>query len=461
MKKDKKKYSSILVFLGAGSKLLQAQLSNSDEIFTIPAYPLKYFPSLYKEWINQNKFLTSKKILKLIIKHHKSVLDTRYLKGFNGLNNLGKNKNGYIKIPEKKFAKNFLRYLRYRSLEPKNLYDAIHFAYQKTQKNKGKNIVFHPHDIEFFNSFILDNYPKSKIIALTRSPIINFWRRGYADEKVEQDRYDFTDCEYIKNYRYLNRLRDLFINFKNLNYRFKNKCKFFTFENLKIKNEQTLKEVCNFLKIKFNYKKFKIPTFNNKIWWGDKVYKGFKKKNKSIFVKDSYSYQEELKLFSNHEIFILECCMFPFMKKFDFKTYSSFNNSFFDHIKFFFLIFLPTKFGIKLFFSRFSIKNLFLYIKKSFKEAFGKKNIKNYYFNAMYRHKWSYKIIYLIKLNYIRKLFYFHRHNFFLRLMYFISKILIYPYLQIELLILYFVRIYLITYLYFIVKKKIKYIKLS
>ena len=453
------KYYSILVFLGAGSKLMQAQLNNSSEVFTIPAYPLKYFPLLFKEWEDAHKNLTSKKILKLIIKHHKSILDSRYLKGFNGLNNLGANKKEYIKISEKKFSRNFLKFIENKEISAKNVYIAIHYAYQATLNKNSKNTIFHPHDIEFFNSFILGNFPKSKIIALTRSPIINFWRRGYADEQVELNRFDYTDCEYIKNYRYINRLRDLCINFKNLNKKFKNKCKFFTFENLKMNNKQTLEKVCKFINIKFNYKKFKKPTFHNKIWWGDKVYKGFKKHNKSTFVKDSYSYKEELKLFSNYEIFILECAMYPFMKKFKFKTYSLFKNSNLDHLKFFLYVLLPTKYGQSLFFVRLNFRNLETYLGNTFKESFGKKNIKNYYFNAMYRHKWSYKITYLIKLNFLRKLFFRSKNNFLLKILYFSSKVIIYPYLQIELIFLYFVRIYFLIHLYFSVKKKIKYIQ--
>lgn len=454
-----KKYYSILVFLGAGSKLMQAQLSNSSEVFTIPAYPLKYFPPLFKEWEDKHKNLTSKKVLKLIIKHHKSILDSRYLKGFNGLNNLGTNKKEYIKISEKKFSRNFLNFSRNKEITAKNVYIAIHNAYQATINKNSKNTIFHPHDIEFFNSFILDNFPKSKIIALTRSPIINFWRRGYADEQVELGRFDYTDCEYIKNYRYINRLRDLYINFKNLNKNFKKRCKFFTFENLKVNNKRTLEKVCKFINIKFNYNSLKKPTFNNKIWWGDKVYRGFKKHDKSTFVKDSYSYKDELKFFSSYEIFILECVMYPFMQKFKFKTYSLFKNSFLDHLKFILYILLPTKYGVSLFFARLKFKNIGIYLRNTFKESFGKKNIKNYYFNAMYRHKWSYNITYLIKVNFLRKLFFRSKNNVLLKILYFLSKVLIYPYLQIELILLYFVRIYFLIYLFFNVKNKIKYIQ--
>ena len=39
----KANYVFLANFSGSGSKLLQAQLSNSKNIFTIPAYPLLYF----------------------------------------------------------------------------------------------------------------------------------------------------------------------------------------------------------------------------------------------------------------------------------------------------------------------------------------------------------------------------------------------------------------------------------
>tara|TARA_B100000795_G_scaffold267357_1_gene252022 strand:+ start:388 stop:1773 length:1386 start_codon:yes stop_codon:yes gene_type:complete len=459
MKNLNKKYCSLLCFLGSGSKLMQAQINNAKDVFTIPAYPLKFFPPLFKEWEKKDNYLTSNKVLKLIIKHHKSILDSRYLKGFNGLNNLGSNKASFIKISEKKFKQSFIFFLKSKKISEKNVYLAIHYAYQFAINDKSSIIMFHPHDIEFFNSFIIKNFENSKILAITRNPVYNFWRRAYSDQKVEEGRFDKTDCEYIKNYRYINRLRDLCINFKNLNSNYAKICKFFTFENLKINNKKTLQKVCKFLNIKFSYNSLRNPRFDNKIWWGDKVYKGFNAKSKKSFVKDSYSYKEELKLFSNYEIFILECVMYPFMKKFKFKTYSLFKNSNLDHLKFFLYVLLPTKYGLSLFFARLNFRNLGTYLSNTFKESFGKKNIKNYYFNAMYRHKWSYKIIYLIKLNFLRKLFFRSRNNFLLKILYFSSKVIIYPYLQIELIFLYLVRIYFLIYLYFNVKNKIKYIQ--
>ena len=68
--KKLKKLLHVNKFSGSGSKLLQAQISNADDVFTIPAYPLMYFPPLFNEWKNLKKRLSAKIILRLIIKHH-------------------------------------------------------------------------------------------------------------------------------------------------------------------------------------------------------------------------------------------------------------------------------------------------------------------------------------------------------------------------------------------------------
>ena len=47
------------------------------------------------------KSLSAKLVLNLLLKHHASLIDSRKIKGFNGLTKLGKNKNKYIKISKK------------------------------------------------------------------------------------------------------------------------------------------------------------------------------------------------------------------------------------------------------------------------------------------------------------------------------------------------------------------------
>ena len=49
---------------GSGSKLLQAHLSNSKELFSLPAYPLLYLPELYESWQIKYK-LNSEKLVEI------------------------------------------------------------------------------------------------------------------------------------------------------------------------------------------------------------------------------------------------------------------------------------------------------------------------------------------------------------------------------------------------------------
>ena len=80
-------------FSGSGSKLLQAQLSqNSKSIFTIPVYPLLYLYPHFHEWKKKYKKIKCKKTLSILLTKHKSLIDSRKIKGFNGLASLGKNK---------------------------------------------------------------------------------------------------------------------------------------------------------------------------------------------------------------------------------------------------------------------------------------------------------------------------------------------------------------------------------
>ena len=149
----------------------------------------------------------------MIYKHHASIFDTRKIKGFNGLNNLGKFKNGYLKISKEKFKKNFIKSLKKKNIDQKNLIDAIHESYQYSINNKKKYILYHVHAIDTYSRYLKNDFKNEKILATTRHPTYNFWRRAYADDKIDQARYDYTDYENLKNYRYITRLRDLYLQF--------------------------------------------------------------------------------------------------------------------------------------------------------------------------------------------------------------------------------------------------------
>ena len=104
-----KKIKILLCAFGSGSKLLQAHLSNSYKLFTLPAYPLLYFPIYFNIWLKDHK-LNSKKLFSLLEIQFKSIFDTREILGFNGTNQLGRNKKNFIKISKKKFKNHFIKF---------------------------------------------------------------------------------------------------------------------------------------------------------------------------------------------------------------------------------------------------------------------------------------------------------------------------------------------------------------
>lgn len=86
--------------------------------------------------------------------------------------------------------------------------------------------------------------------------------------------------------------------------------------------------------------------------------------------------------------------------------------------------------------------------------------MKNYYFNAMYRFKWSYSLAYLIQFNFIRKKNFYSKKNFFWNLLNLLIKILLYPIYQLELVFMYIFRIYLIVNIKKIVQRNIIFMKI-
>lgn len=434
----------LLCSFGSGSKLLQAYLSNVKNLFTLPAYPLLYLPDCYFSW-EKEKNLNSNLLLKLLSEQFSSIFDTRNLEGFNGTNQLGKDKSDYISISKEKFDTFFLDYFKNNTINLKNLIIAIHLSYQKAINEENSLILYHPHSLETYFKYLSIDFYKSKKILTIREPIRNFWRSAFADNNIDNSRFDNSDYENLKNYRYINRLRDLNINFNYYqNKKFKD-FKIIKFEELKKNNVSVLKELCKFLNLEFNESKILIPRFNNKEWWGSNIYKGSQENYRSSKIQSSQ--ENDLKNFFNYEIEILQKILLPFYNKFNYKYICKINLV--TSLFFWISIFFPTKYGLNLFIERFKFKNIKSYILNSFDESFNF-NLKNYYFNAMYKHKYSYRICYIQKYNFLRK-YLFIKKKIFLSLLNFILKMFLYPIIQLELFILYFVRISLI----FSIKKKL------
>ena len=452
----------LVVFcFGGGSKLLQSQLDGSKQLLSIPAYPLKYYYPHWNEWKKKYSNLNAKLVLKLINRHHASILDSRLIPGNNGLRNLGVKKNKHINISKIKFNNFFLQYLKAKKINSKNVLMAIHFAYFKSKKinlKKMTNILYHIHEADYFNKYLLQDFKNSKLIVCCRDPINYFWKKIRLDHKIEEDRFNKTERIYLRQFDYLNSLDSMFIGFKNIPNKFFNKYHVIKFEDLKKNNISTLKKLSKYLNIKIS-KKLTKPTFDGLAWWCDKSYE---KEDKFLFDNIVYDYSEDKRLFFSYEIFLLQYILKDFFKKTQYKSLVL-KASFIKDVIFFILIFLPTKQGFHNLVFFLNPLNSIIYIKDAFVESFFKKRLKNYYFNAMYRHKKQYAERFFIKLNYFRKFIFEkeNKKNYFLfvyvnRILNFLFKIFFYTAIPLNLILLYFKRICFLIFYYFKIKNALR-----
>ena len=454
----KNRIVGLIVFcIGGGSKLIQSQLDGSKELLSIPAYPLKYFYPHWREWQKKYSKIDSKLALKLISKHHASIFDSRLILGNNGLINLGKKKNQYIKTSKKNFDKFFIHYLKSRKISSRNVLLAVHFAYfksKKTKLTKMKSILYHIHEADYFNKYLLRDFKDSQLIVCCRDPINYFWKKIRLDHFIEKERFDKTERIYFKQFDYLNSLDSIFTGFKNIPSKFFVNYHIVKFEDLKKKNLNVIKKLEKYLNIKIPKNTLK-PTFDGLSWWSDKSYE---KNQKVTFDGVLYDYRKDLIFFFKYEIFILKYILRNFFIKANYKNLIV-KSSLIKEIFFFITILLPTKNGINNLVFFLNPLNLYLFIKSTFVESFTKNKLKNYYFNAMYKHKKQYASKTFIKYNYFRKYIYKNENKknliFFIlvnRIFNFLFKIFFYLAIPVNLLFLYFKRIYLLIFYYFKIK---------
>lgn len=447
----------LIVFcVGGGSKLLQSQLDGVKNISSIPGYPLKYFYKHWDEWKKKHKLINSNLALKLITKHHASILDSRMIPGNNGLRNLGKKRNNFIKISKNKFSLNFKKYLKKKEINTRNIILAIHIAYflSKKKKQLPKNFLFHIHEAQYFNNYAVKDFKKMKLLVCCRDPINYFWKRVRLDKNIEKENFNVTDRILLRQYDYINSLNSMFQGFANLKNNFFKNYHFIKFEDLKKNNFQTLKKIGKYLKINITKKKTN-PSFDGLEWWSDAKYD---KHHKKTFDGKIYDYSKDFKNFFPYEINILKYVLNPFFKKVGYNSLTIQKNvlkNFFIVLTFLF----PTKFGIKTLLFYLNPLNFLYFTKFNFLETFSKKKLKNYYFHAMYKHKDQYGDRLFLNYNYLRKFIFKYERNKKMELVIFSLKILLFLLNNIfyfgacmNIVLLYFRRIAILASNFFILK---------
>lgn len=389
---------------GVGSKLLQGYLDGVPELYMIPAYPLMYFYPHWNDWkMKYGAELTWLRAINLFCEKHASVIDSRRIPGFNGLQNLGKNRDEYIGIDEAVFKKTLCDLIQGEPVKSSTLLLAAHYAYALChgQDISRKHVlIYHVHARQYLNDLLAD-FPDAKVIAMTRDSRSNFDRRIVTCYKVDaaklnrSDTYLFRALPTYHMTRYMlqdNQIIASAVRPENI--------RVIRHEDMGLRLEPTLKSLCDWIGLVYTSTMLEI-TFGGKEWWGDEVYDmaPTNQFNQRVLSKDWQKSKGYI------DWYVQEGLMVDFFKKYGYRAEKYTNDSIAHRLLLVLLVLFPTKSEWSLVGFYLNPINFLAFIEASFREAYGELPIKDYTWNATYLYKWMYIDLHLWKIRLHVRLF--------------------------------------------------------
>lgn len=374
---------------GTGTKVFQSCLDGADEVITIPAYPLVYLYPNFLEWKKTyGRKLDWVKFVDLLSYNHSSLYDSNNIPGFNGLTQLGSNKDESISIDEEIFKKTFFNLTNDLPVTMRNALSAIHISYQVALGNSMENVkcfLFHLHN-DIYLEHLFKDFPHAKVIGFIRDPRPNVKKRTTTGWKIDTEKLNLTDAILHRPRVYPNLCTYFFFNIYNIyQYADVENIRIVKHEDLYYDLEGKMHSVCNWLGLTFSPIMLEL-TFNKLPWWSDKLYGG-EQTNKVAKSTVSDSWKKEI---SPRDWFVIEAISKDLFKKYDYKL-EKYKDTFLEKAKAALMILLPTALEISSSIYLLNIKTLILFFKHCLDEVNSPNKLVDYSFSATYRHKWDYK----------------------------------------------------------------------
>ncbi|MGA1823336.1 MAG: hypothetical protein ACMUIP_01645 [bacterium] len=375
---------------GSGSKVFQSFLDNHEEIFMIPAYPLMYFYPHWDTWEKELKDTWNwESLIDIFCHKHASVLDSRNIRGFNGLTILGKNQDECIKINENVFRSYLLNFLKDQSIHRKVFLLAVHYAYALCNNEdigRKKALLYHIHSSEYMIDYLMKDFPDLKVMGMVRDPRPNLKRRFKGSLcNVDDIKLNRTDALIYRKRVYYQACKHVFYNIQLLHSIASNKLRVIRHEDLVFNLKNIMQRTAEFLQITHAPSMLEI-SFGGKSWWGDQIYdmKLTNTVNPSIV---SQQWQEEL---SKIDWFVIEGLMFDYLKKYGYTIYKYTHDSLWQRCILAVAIMLPSRIEQRVLKDYLTPMKHIQFLKACIDECTGKVPRKDYTWNASYLYKWTY-----------------------------------------------------------------------
>ena len=376
---------------GSGSKLFQSFLDNHCQIYMIPAYPLMYFYPHWDSWKKEYKNSWNwETIINIFCEKHASVIDSRRIKGNNGLTTLGDSGREHIQIDEIQFRLYLAHFLKEQPINSRSFLLAVHYAYALCNKEdvfKKKVLVYHIHEYRYVIKYLIKDFPELKLLAMTRDSRPNIERRiQHSFWNVDRNKLNQTDSMIYKRRALYHCLAyGIFRGLSELEFVSVERVRVIKHDELASNLELTMKSVSKFLGIDFMPSMLQI-TFGGKVWWCDPIYvkKPINKVNPAILS------QEWKQKISKIDWFVIEGILFKYFKKYKYQLYKYTKDTMLHRFILFLLILIPSRIERRVFLSYISPRNHIKFFKACFLEATGIAKLKNYTWNAVYLYKYTY-----------------------------------------------------------------------
>ena len=382
---------------GSGTKLYQGFLDGHPQIYMIPGYPLMYLYPHWEQWqVDLKDNWTWPAIIDAFCTKHASVLDSRCIPGNDGLSRLGKNQDEYLSIDEELFRTFLTHLLDGQPVSVRTFLLAVHYAYAFCQHEdlcQKKVLVYHSHVPDYVPQYLFPDFPHLLILAMVRDSRSNFRGRyfhsGFA---VDGQKLNRSDAIIFRRRTYLYVLRELLEGLNVLEGLDLGRVRVIRHEDLYYKPKEVMKATSQFIDID-DHPCFSSLTFGGHLWWSADVY-GMKPMNKANPSVVSLDWKKHM---GGLDWYAFEGLFFRYFKKYGYKASKYRADNFFSRLILFFVVLLPSQTERSVFWNYVGWSGHRKFLGASIEEATGVVELKDYSFNAFYRHKWCHRDLNLWK----------------------------------------------------------------
>ena len=372
---------------GSGTKLFQSLLDGHESILMIPGYPLMYFYPFWERFIVSQKKLSWMKVLDALELHFAPVFDTNINPGSEDLNKLGENQDQSISIDVELFKEIFLVIVEDVEIQPRQCLLAFHYAYSLTIGDDPATktvLVYHIHVFDYVARYLIQDFPKLKVIGAVRDPRHNLSRRELNSiVKPNQIKFRQSDAILMMPRAYRQATRFLLNGLDALSCVPSTNCRVFRHEDLAIRLEEVMRNTASFVDIKFD------PVLMRASFASMEWKTSFYDFDTSHLVNPEVLNDNWRQKETPRDILVGEGINADYLAKYEYAPCVHFTDDSAGRLNLLFKMMLPSQVESKRFQEVFSLQGLCRYLKVVKQEVADIENLPSYANSMFYSLKWT------------------------------------------------------------------------